>query len=263
MLLQGLPLSEGTWQLYVNEPDLDALLASWLLLNHNELLREENLLVDVMPLVRVEGTIDAHGLDRAALTGLPPQVYEMHKTRIDELLKTERALKAENKWQSSDALAYAQMLLDQLDEVLYPAGYLNDLQEISEIAQVPIKGGKLAVLCRSKQGIYAVEAHLKRRYDKQLAVVVLDSSERAYTLRQSDPFLEKNLEDVYHQLNKRDPAVLDHEEGNCWGGSADIGGSPRASGSDLSGEEVLRVVQGVYSGSWFRRMMRRITSIGG
>jgi len=41
MLLQGLPLSAGTWTLWINDPDLDSMLAAWVLMNHVELLRDE------------------------------------------------------------------------------------------------------------------------------------------------------------------------------------------------------------------------------
>ncbi|MBW2734289.1 MAG: hypothetical protein JRH20_18015 [Deltaproteobacteria bacterium] len=262
MLLQGLPLETGEWKLHINDPDLDAVLAAWLLLNHVELRHDPALFRAVMPFVRVEGVIDAHGLDRSLLAGLPAGDYERQKARIDILMGEERRIKAEHRWQEIDLLDYTHDLLGRLDEQLYPARYLSDLQEISEIAQVPLAGERLAVLCRSQQGIYAVETHLKKRYEKNLAVIVLEQSPKTVTLRQTDPFLPKNLEAVYEQLNKRDPATQANPD-HKWGGSAEIGGSPREGGTDLPPEDILRVVQAAYTGGWLRRMMRKITSIGG
>ena len=63
-----------------------------------------------------------------------------------------------------------------------------------------------------------------------------------------DAFLPKNLNDVYPALNNKDPFV-DVSDGNVWGGSGDIGGSPRKSGSGLSGRDVLGVVAEVLSGA--------------
>lgn len=300
LLAQGLPLGEGTWHLYVNAPDLDALLASWLLMNHSELTRDPAIFADVMPFVRVEGTIDAHGFDQPVLAGLPLPVFEMHKKRIDEVLAEEQQLKSEERWGKIDWLDYSARMLRRLDQLLYPAGYLNNLVEMTEVAQAQLAPDKIAVLCRSRQGIYAVEAHLKKRYDKQLAIIVLDAGGGTFTLRQTDPFLQKNLESIYALLNKRDPAVRGPEKpergdkperpekvageeakqaeeradgasgdeapadnGNRWGGSADIGGSPRATGSSMTGEDVLGVVREVFGGGgWLRRMVRRITRIG-
>ena len=55
-VLEGLPLDEGVWNLFINEPDLDAVLASWILINHHTLLRDDaSILRNVMPFIRVEG----------------------------------------------------------------------------------------------------------------------------------------------------------------------------------------------------------------
>ena len=44
-----------------------------------------------MPLVRVEGVIDAHGLDRGQLAGVGEEAYRSEKKRIDTLLARERS----------------------------------------------------------------------------------------------------------------------------------------------------------------------------
>jgi hypothetical protein len=61
------------------------------------------------------------------------------------------------------------------------------------------------------------------------------------TLLQVDPFMHKSLNELYPILNKRDPNA-DTARGNVWGGSAEIGGSPRKTGTALSGHEVLKCI---------------------
>jgi hypothetical protein len=44
-LLEAMPLHEGDWQIYINAPDLDSVLAVWILLNHAELKRDNGTLL--------------------------------------------------------------------------------------------------------------------------------------------------------------------------------------------------------------------------
>lgn len=261
MLMQGIPLDEGPWRVYINEPDLDAVLAAWILFNRIELLTDDRrLLHEIMPLVRVEGVIDAHGLDMGVLTALSTDQYEQERTRIDHLRGPELQHKAAGAWQTIDFREHTCQLLEQLDAMLYPEGYLDQLVSIQELSWMPLKERKLAVLCESTRGIYEVEAQLKQRFGKQLGLVVLDVGAGKFTLRQVDPFLPHNLCDVYKRLNKQDPKThQSNGEDNLWGGSDEIGGSPRRTGSALSGSDILRELQRVYRdrGGWFKRLFRR------
>ena len=255
MLLQGLPLSEGEWTLFVNEPDLDALLAAWVLLNHVELRRDEGRLMRLaMPLIRAEGVIDAHGLDMAVLTAMPDILYQEQKAKIDKLLEPEKKLKTAGAWDATNLDQYACDRLEAIDGYIYPAGYLDRLMEL-EVARVSLGGSKVAILCRSPRGIYDVEAELKERYEKQLGLILLDQGAGKFTLRQVDPFLDKDLRDVYEQLNELDPESSGKDGENSWGGSDDIGGSPRKTGSGLEGEAILETIRGVFTtqpGFWKR-----------
>jgi len=261
MLLQGLPLSEGDWTLYVNEPDVDALLAAWLLMNHVELLRDDRqILRDAMPLIRVEGVIDAHGPEMEILTALPAEVYDEKRRAIERLMLQEKSLKAAGQWTVVDWVGYSAEALEAMDHLLFPAGFLDQLLEIEELGRVQLDGGKMAILCRSQQGIYAVETALKARYEKQLAILVLDLGDNRFTLRQVDPFLDPDLTALYHALNQKDlRARQDSETDNLWGGSGDIGGSPRKTGTALSGDQILHVIGKVYGKhqGWFQRIFTR------
>ena len=258
MVLDGLPLEEGEWQLYINDPDLDAVLAAWVLMNHATLrVSGGKLLYHAMPLIRVEGIIDAHGTDKPVLSGFPLTMWEQYRSRIDDLRGTEKSLKESGEWAESDLTAYTCDLLQRLDRELLPVGELADLLEVEELGRATLGPNKLAILCRSRQGIYAVEERLKERFGDRLALVALDTGDGRFTLRQTDMFLPKNLVDIYSALNQADPNAKDD---NLWGGASDIGGSPRQAGSALSGDEVLRVVAEVFEGP--KPIWRRLWPFG-
>lgn len=247
MVLQGLPLGEGEWGLYINEPDLDAVLASWVVLNHDRLVaKERRLLRKVMPLIRVEGIIDTHGLDMAELSGLPSHLYEYQKRRLDALRAPEIELKRLRRWADLDATHYVKDQLERLDRELIGRAAIDDAPpSADELREVTWPQRRVAVLCRSTQGIYEVEEQLKSSHGRALGIIVLDRGDGHFTLLQVDPFLPRSLAELYPILNELD-ANADEESGNCWGGSTDIGGSPRGTGTALAGQDVLKCVSRLF-----------------
>ena len=246
MLLQGLPLSAGEWTVYVNDPDLDSVIAAWVLMNHLELLRSDGAaLRAMMPLIRLEGVIDAHGTGMQVLAALPDELHARTKASLDLLIRRERELKSSGQWLSTDWVAYTRDLMEALDRLAFSPDALTELTNIQEGGRVAL-GERMAVLLRSKDGIYAVEARLKDRYDRYLGVIVLDEGAGRFTLRQVDSFLKKDLSAVYRALNRQDPrARTDGDPPNLWGGSGSIGGAPRVTGSGLTGDEILAVLRDV------------------
>jgi len=243
MLLQGLPLGIGDWTLYVNDPDLDSVLAAWVLMNHADLLASERALLHaIMPLVRLEGVIDAHGTDMELFAALPDELLRQTRALIGQLMKRERELKGEGQWFHTDWVAYTREQLMRLDKLLLSKERLAALLAVQEGSRVSL-GDRFAVLLRSNNGIYEVEARLKERYGQQLGMVVLDQGEGRFTLRQVDSFLKKDLEQVYKVLNRHDPNARPGDDPpNVWGGSGNIGGAPRATGSALDGDEILAII---------------------
>ena len=246
MLLQGLPLGVGDWSMYINDPDLDSLLAAWVLMNHQDLLANERaLLRAAMPIIRLEGVIDAHGTGMELLAALPEDVHERTRARIDELMGRERELKSKGGWFTADWIEYGREMLGALDAALVPEANLAELARNQEAGRAAL-GDRIAVLVESRDGIYAVEARLKQRYGGQLGLIVLDQGGGRVTLRQVDTFLHRDLNAVYKALNRQDPAARPGGDApNLWGGSGNIGGSPRATGTQLSGRQILAIIRDV------------------
>jgi hypothetical protein len=64
LLRKGLDLRRRDWTVHANDADLDTVLAIWVLLNHIRLADERTLArARIMPLLRLEGAIDALGLE--------------------------------------------------------------------------------------------------------------------------------------------------------------------------------------------------------
>jgi hypothetical protein len=260
-LLTGLPINEGRWTLLMNEPDLDAILAAWVLTNHIDLRRDDaRLLAAVMPLLRAEGNIDVFGFGKEILTGMPAEVLTEQCRRLETLMQPIRELKAAGRWSAEEFVPLVLQELDAIDRLLLPDDRLRELFEYQELGRTRLRGRRIAILCRSAHGIYEVEAYLRDRYGNLLGMVVLDQGQGRFTVRLADGFLPRPLTALFRRLNRRDRNVSSgngHE--NAWGGSNDIGGSPRETGSALSAEEVFREVERVLGEprSWWARLFRR------
>ncbi len=247
VLLQGLPLGKGSWLLCINSTDLDALLAAWILMNHRELLAEgHGILRKAMPLIRLEGVIDAHGLGWEILTAFPDDKQNLLMGNLEGLLSRERDLKSRGEWSSCDATAYSRDMLDDLDGMLLASSEIDELMDVEEVMRVALGGDSVGVLCRSRLGIYEVERILKKLLEENLGIVVLETEPGRYSMRLSDPFLSEDLGPLYKALNDADPLVDGAQSsGNTWGGASDIGGSPRSTGTGLQAKQIMDIVERV------------------
>ncbi|HSR53382.1 MAG TPA: CPBP family intramembrane glutamic endopeptidase [Acidobacteriota bacterium] len=239
LLRKGLSLRDRDWHIYANEPDLDTILAIWVLLNHRRLMDEEaqELRGKILPLLRLEGVIDVHGLEMQELACFSDERYEEISAWLGELIKEEMEIKRADRWKEISFPEYTAEMLSRIDALVYDPWHFDGFEVIDEIARVEITESQIAVICRSDAGIYDVEKQLSAVHEKRLGLIVLQKSDDTYTLRQVDLFLPVNLRRVYAQLNLIDPAA-GHGEENRWGGSADIGGSPRATGTHLTPAEI-------------------------
>jgi hypothetical protein len=245
MVFHGIPLHEGKWLLIINDIDLDSILAAWILMNEPELARDENkLLSAIMPFVRLEGVIDGHGLEAGVLSGLPEALRAAEEAKIKEILPATRLPAGLS---AIELLKGTIGVLEGLDRLLLPEAYLAELGSYIELGRVSLAHSKMAMACRSALGVYEAEAFYKARFGSALGILLLDRGASQYSLRLVSDFLDCDIEELYKKLNKIDPAVNPARDSeNRWGGSSDIGGSPRLSGSELSPDRILAAIEEVY-----------------
>ncbi len=247
LVMRGLDLRERSWTIWANEPDLDTLLAIWVLLNAVHLTKANpELRKEVIALVRLEGLIDSHGLEYREFSGFPEDHLEQTFDKLESLRRGELELKSEGRWAETDIVEHTVAQLALVDRLIYPRGFFEEFRGIEELAREELSDKRIVVVCRCDGGIYETEKDLKRLYGKRLGVLVLQKDERVYTLRQVDTFLPVNLEAAYRKLNVLDPAVRGGGAQNRWGGSGEIGGSPRATGTDLSPREIAAACRLAY-----------------
>jgi hypothetical protein len=244
---KGLDLQTRDWTIYANDPDLDTVLAIWVLLNHMRLNdADPEIRRKLMPLVRLEGAIDAHGLEMQELCGFPPELQESVLDELEQLRSKEVALKKAGNWQETDFLEYTAEILRAIDAMIYSSRHFEGVLEVEELARAEIGENELAIVCRAETGIYEVERHLRRLHGKRLGIIILQKNSSSYTLRQVDAFLPATLENAYERLNLIDSAVGHRRSGNRWGGSGEIGGSPRATGTALTPQQIADAVAWAY-----------------
>jgi hypothetical protein len=244
---KGLDLQKRDWTIWANEPDLDTVLAIWTLLNHMRLNDPDpEIRRRFMPLVRLEGAIDAHGLEMQELCGFPPEIQASVFRDLERLRSREVELKKEGKWQEIDFLEYTADVLRAVDAMIYSSRHFEGVVEVEELARAVIGENQLAIVCRSDMGIYELEPHLRRLHGKRLGVIILQKDPHTYTLRQVDPFLPATLDRAYEQLNLIDPSAGGRRSANRWGGSGEIGGSPRSTGTDLTPQQIAQAFAKAY-----------------
>ncbi len=242
LVMKGLDLRSGEWRVYANDPDLDTVFAVWVILNHSYLQRPE-IRQKIMPLIRMEGIIDAHGLEFLDFSGFSKGTREAALAAIGELHDEEIGIKKKGMWTKIDFPDYIQSVLYRIDRMVFDADAFTDFQTVEELMRVQLTSDRDAVLCRSKLGVYELEKHLGKLYGDSIGILVLEKASGVFTLRQTDMFLHSNMEKVYPLLNTLDPAVNGFRKENFWNGAGDIGGSPRVSGSGLSGAEIITAIQ--------------------
>lgn len=252
LVINGIELDEGDWTLYASEPDLDTLFAIWVLLNFRRVPKLSTHSKDVLlPLLRLEGAIDANGSELANFCGLTQSTLREARSRLDNLYTREKEYRSKERWPDLDWREYTAAMLGEVDRLVYTRADFQDHTSIEEIlGHLEIADRKVAVACRDQSGIYEAERSLKNRFGDQLGIIALekrkDGDTRHYTLRRVSALLNFDLGAAYDLLNIVDPAVNGRPAGDRWGGSDDIGGSPRASGTRLQPSEILRVLQQAY-----------------
>jgi len=264
LVLKGLDLDKGDWTLYANQPDLDTVLAIWVLLNYRRVRRLSPTARDaIVPLLRLEGAIDANGFEIAEHCGLPQKLLERERKRLDRLHSIELETKKSGEWQELDLAQYTLEMLLRIDKMVYKSSDFIDYTSVeTEYGHVDIGNDRVAVVCRDGSGIYEVEKRLKSLWGDRLGIVALEGDKNHFTLRRSAALAGIALEDAYSRLNLLDPAVDGRPPEKRWGGSDDIGGSPRPSGTGLTPREIVKILKLTYQEvrPW-QRLQRLATTV--
>jgi hypothetical protein len=246
LLRKRLDLRRREWTIYANGVDLDTVLAIWVLLNHLRLMHENpELAAEILPLIRLEGVIDALGVELQDLSALSPELMAKARSQMDELLTAERRYRSRTGSKRQDLGIYVAQQLRRIDRMVYPAELFSERRvAIDELARAEVSPGSIALACRSNLGVYEVEEELRRLHGDRLGLFALQTGDGCYTLRQVDPTLPKGLSPIYGQLNLVDPGSGGCAAPDRWGGSEDIGGSPRLAGSRMTPQQLVDACRG-------------------
>jgi hypothetical protein len=248
LVKKGLELDKGEWTIYCNEVDLDSLFALWVLLNYRRVRNFSPAERDrVVPLLRLEGAIDANGFELAEFCGLTGDELGRRRAELDRLHAIEVEARRRGEWATLDPKDFCRRMLREIDRLAYlPADLVDESAVEEEYGHVDIGQGKVAVVCRDSAGIYEVEQRLRKIWGERLGIVALEKEPGHFTLRRSASLAGIDLKTAYDRLNLLDPAVDGRPPAKKWGGSDEIGGSPRKSGSGLSPREIVKILKLAY-----------------
>ena len=248
VVLKGLELDRGDWTIYANEPDLDTVFAIWVLLNYRRVRTLDETQRDaILPLIHLEGAIDANGFEIAEHCGLPQKLLAAEKARLDALHAIELELKSSGGWGTADLAEYTRDMLLEIDKLVYHPGDFADYTSVEEVyGHVDVGRNRVAVVCRDGSGIYEVERRLKNAWGDRLGLIALERAAGHYTLRRTAAMVDIDLEEAYSKLNLLDPRVDGRPPSKQWGGSDEIGGSPRPDGTALTPSEIAKILKMTY-----------------
>jgi len=241
LIRKGIDLRKREWSVLANDSDLDTIWAIWVLLNHLRVNDDAEVRTRIMPLLRLEGALDAHGPDAQSLTALPHDLLRSTMALRKQLQQQELVLKNYGRWSEFDVLEYIADRLRAIDELVYTPEHFAGLHEVNELARTEIGDGFVAVACASDAAMEDVEKQLQRTYGERLGILIFQSAPSGYKMHQVDRSLPATLEQAYERLNLVDPVATRSIE-NRWGGSAEIGFSPRKTQTGLTPEQIIAAV---------------------
>ena len=245
LVRKGLDLRKRDWIVLANDSDLDTIFAIWVLLNHHRINDDAEVRNKVIPLLRLEGAIDAHGPESQYLAALPADLLSSTSAIRKQLQQQEFVLKSYGRWLEFDLLEYIADRLRAIDEVIYAPEGFNDLHDVDELARAEIAEGSVALVCAADTDIDQVQAQLQRYYGERLGVFIFRHNESNYRVRRLDRNLPPMLGRVFERLNLLDPAASSGPE-NRWSGSKDAGYSPAKTGSRLTPAQIIAAVSEAY-----------------
>lgn len=218
-------------RIYVNDPDQDSSLAVWLLDNFERVIgtRSEPL---VNKLVYAEDLLDT----TAGAYPFSPQSKLM--MQLAWIFEPYMKARVEGRL---DHMTGAEMA----DVISSVGANITDFT-LGRIRSVPLDirfddlGGGPGWKLIKETGAYARTGLFASGTQAFVSLVSEYEGRTRYSIGKMSPYVHFPLEKIFAALNAAEPL-----EGECWGGSDIIGGSPRRSGSSLSTKEIERIINHV------------------
>jgi hypothetical protein len=170
---------------------------------------------------------------------------------LKQLQQQESVLKDYGRWSETDLPEYIADRLHAVDELIYAPEDFDGLYEVEELARAQITDASVAVVCASDAGMDEVVRQLQRTYGQRMGILIFQVAASTYKVRQIDKSLPTMLGQAYERLNLLDPAATSGTE-NRWGGSAELGSSPRKTGTSLSPAQIIEAIRETF---WKPRLL--------
>lgn len=222
-----------------NDPDLDTILAGWILLNVDQIKNSE-VFKKILPLILVAGNIDSYGFGFEEITGLSSEIILQEKNRLNWLREDEVKIKSSGEWNNIDYTKYTLSVFNKLDKFIFYNSNSNSFSiKIKNEEYHPLINGKnLLFIEDSRLSIYDAE-ELFIKDDNSIECIILSDGNGKYTIKLSKIISKYLLDTVWivlsnaEMLEKRKKGFTPEYQTQTyftnWGGSSNIGGSPRYS----------------------------------
>lgn len=238
-----------SYQIIGNDPDLDTVLASWILLNIDEIKTSE-VFSKILPLTLIEGNIDSYGFNYEEMTGLSKDIILREKNRIEWLRENEVESKQSGEWNTIDFVEYTLSIFEKLDKFVFHNSDKSCI-EPKTYEYFPFYNDKNILFVEDERlGIYDVE-EICIKDKMNVECIILSNGNGKYSIKLSTLINSFSLKNVWSRLSNAEMlerTKLDvNAETSNWGGSSNIGGSPRYSNGRSSYLNTVQVINCVLS----------------
>lgn len=222
---KGIP----TAQIFVNDPDEDTCLASWLLMHHEQVQDHRNPKINRLVYVedRLDSTAGAYPFGDISMRRKMAWIFEPYtRQRFERKL---HELSTEGMKTTIEAVhsRIDRYVIDDAEELVLEGEYTR------------VGGGKGWALVQ-ETGSAARTALYNDGIDAFVSFIENGNGRWKYMYGRRSPWIQFPIPHLYEILNQRDSAVVNGT--NRHGGSNTIGGSPRQTGSALSPQEIEKII---------------------